>query len=204
MDGTLGTLIDFVINTIDKFGYLGIFGGMFAQGVGFPLPSEITMMFSGFLSARGDFFLPLVILAGVLGDVAGALLVYSIFRHGGRPLLKKYGKYFLVHEEDIKKAEVWFHKHGALTLFFGKMLPVIRGFIIYPAAIGKMNFKKYVTFDAAGSLVWCTGLAYLGVKLEKNWTKVGIYFDKFKIVVAVLLILALIWYIRRHLMRKHV
>lgn len=197
------TLMNFAIHIIETFGYIGVFGAMLAQGVGIPIPSEATMLLSGVLAGEGKFLLPVVILLGVLGDVMGAVVVYFVFRDGGRPLLEKYGKYALIHVEDIHTAEAWFKKYGPITLLIGKMLPAVRAIVVYPAAIGRMDIKQFIGFTALGSLVWCSMLAFLGLKLKDNWNIVIHYLDKFKIAVFIFVGLFLIWYIRRHLLRKH-
>lgn len=196
-------LMNFAISIIETFGYAGIFGAMLAQGVGIPIPSEATMLFGGFLAAKDNFNLELVIFFGVLGDSLGAVFVYWLFRARGREILEKYGKYLLIHTEDIKSAERWFLKYGGATIFFGKMLPVVRGVIIYPAAISKMEFKKYLIYDICGAFVWCASLAIAGVKLEKDWDLIIFYLEKFKILIFLFLAVMIFWYIRRHLLRKH-
>ena len=141
------TLIDFlvqlVINIIATTGYAGVFLLMLLESCGVPAPSEAIMPFAGFLVAAHQFSFWLTVLIGALGNLAGSLLAYFICLKGGRPLVEKYGKYILISKYDLDKADVWFKKRGELTVFIGRLLPVVRTYISFPAGIAKMNLKKF-------------------------------------------------------------
>src|SRR3989338_1836175 len=119
-------LVNIVVSAVNFTGYAGIFLLMLAESCGVPAPSEVIMPFAGFLVAQGKLgFWPVVIL-GSLGNLAGSLLAYYLGLKGGRPLLEKYGKYILISRRDLDLADRWFIRYGQLTVFFGRLLPVVR------------------------------------------------------------------------------
>ena len=194
-------LAHIVTATIGFLGYGGISLMMLLESCGIPMPSEVIMPFSGFLAASGQMQLWLIILAGTLGDVAGASLAYWIGFKGGRPLVEKYGKAILLSRHDLDLADRWFKKYGQLTVFFGRILPVVRTYISFPAGISKMNFKKFITFTFLGALPWCALLAWLGVKMGDNWELIRTKMHNFDLAMLIAVIILIILYVWRHV--KH-
>lgn len=192
-------LVNFVVQTINFLGYPGVFLLMLIESCGIPAPSEIIMPFSGFLVALGKMNFWVVVILGTAGNIAGSLLAYYIGLKGGRPVLEKYGKYILIHAYDLNIADNWFKKHGELTVFFGRLLPVIRTFISFPAGVAKMNLKKFTLYTAAGVLPWSILFAWLGVKMGENWELIREKLHNFDLAILVLVILAVGFYIFRHL-----
>lgn len=164
-----------------------------------PLPSEIIMPFSGYLVYLGRFDIWLVSLAGAFGCVVGSVIAYWAGMFGGRPFVEKYGKYILISHHDIDLADRWFLKYGNFAVFFSRLLPIVRTFISLPAGIARVNFPKFIVYTFAGSLPWCYALALFGFKLGENWESIKYYFHKFDIVVGIVIILAAVFWIRRHL-----
>ncbi|MBU1132424.1 DedA family protein [Patescibacteria group bacterium] len=160
---------EIIVKVIEFSGYPGIFFLMAIESCGIPAPSEVTMPFSGFLVAAGKMNLYYVILAGTLGNVVGSIAAYWIGLKGGRPLIEKYGKYIFLSKHDLDKAEEWFAKRGEITVFLGRLLPVVRTYISFPAGIAEMNFKKFVFYTTIGVLPWCALFAYLGERAGSNW-----------------------------------
>ncbi|MFA6000953.1 MAG: DedA family protein [Thermoleophilia bacterium] len=197
------TLIEFlggfVKDTISLLGYPGVFLAMAIESACIPLPSEIIMPFSGYLASQGQFNLILVSVVGALGNLAGSLLAYWIGAIGGRPLVEKFGKYVLLSHHDLDLADRWFTKYGRSTVFFTRLMPVIRTFISFPAGISRMNLTTFSIYTFLGALPWSFFLAYVGFKLGENWDSVGAYFRKADILIGVLLVAAVIWYVWRHL-----
>ncbi len=198
MDVLLEFLAHFVINVISTTGYFGITVLMALESACVPIPSEIIMPFSGFLVFEGRFILWSVVIWGALGNLIGSVIAYAVGFYGGRPLIKKYGKYVLIAPADLERADRWFKKHGQSTVFFSRLLPIIRTFISLPAGISRMNFKKFCFYTLAGSLPWSFVLTYIGILMGENWADLEIYFRKFQWLVGALLILGIIWWIRRH------
>lgn len=195
-------LAKIVVAIIGFTGYFGVFFLMFMESCGIPVPSEVIMPFSGFLVAAGKMNLVWVSLIGALGNLVGSLLAYWIGAKGGRPLIEKYGKYILISHHDLDTADNWFKKYGNLTIFFGRLLPVIRTYISFPAGIAKMNLKKFSLYTFLGALPWSMLFAWLGVKMGNNWELIKIKLHNFDLTIVILLIIAIGWYIWRHLKNR--
>lgn len=166
-----------------------------------PLPSKVIMPFSGYLAWCGDMTLWGVTLAGAVGCVLGSLVAYYAGAWGGRPLVEKYGRYVLISHHDLDLADRWFSRHGDITIFVGRLLPIIRTFIAFPAGISRMHLGRFVIYTFAGSFLWCYGLAWLGYTLGENWTGLKVYFHRFDFLIGAALLLGVVWYVRRHLRR---
>jgi membrane protein DedA with SNARE-associated domain len=140
----------------------------------------------------------IIVLMGGFGNLAGSALAYWIGMKGGRPLAEKYGKYILISKHDLDIADRWFTKYGDLTAFFGRVLPIIRTFISFPAGIAKMNFMKFCIYTFIGSLIWSALLGGLGVKLGENWNLIREKLHNFDMAIAVIIVLGVAWYVWRH------
>lgn len=195
----ISILASFIIWGISGLGYSGVALMMAIESACIPLPSEIIMPFAGYLVAKGEFTLLGVSLAGAIGCVLGSVLAYGVGIYGGRKFIEKYGKYILISHHDLNIADRFFNKYGSGAIFFSRLLPVVRTFISLPAGIARMNFTKFVVYTFLGSLPWCWALALIGKKLGDNWNTLGVYFHKFDAVIGVILIILIIWYVRRHL-----
>ncbi|MEO6871420.1 MAG: DedA family protein [Chthoniobacterales bacterium] len=145
-------------------GYWGIIGLMALESSIIPIPSEIVIPPAAFLAARGDLNMAGVILAGTAGSYIGAVFSYWLCLVIGRPFIRRFGKYFLVPEEKLERAEIWLERYETGGVFFARLLPVIRHLISYPAGLVRMNFWKFSMATIAGSGLWCSVLAYLGQK----------------------------------------
>ena len=189
----------FIVAGISLLGYWGVALMMAIESMCIPLPSEIIMPFSGYLVSRGELTMLGITIAGALGSVGGSLIAYWVGEYGGRAFIEKYGKYFLVTRHDLNLADKFFNKYGSSAIFFSRMLPVVRTFISLPAGIAKMNFSKFITYTFVGSLPWCYVLGYLGKKLGDNWNTLGVYFHKFDLVIGIIILIGIIWFVKRHL-----
>jgi membrane protein DedA with SNARE-associated domain len=195
----ISILAGFVIWGISVFGYFGVGLMMAIESACIPLPSEIIMPFSGYLVSTGQFSLWGVALAGSLGCVFGSSLAYWIGYYGGRPMAEKYGKYVLVTHHDLDIADRFFEKYGNFAVFFSRLLPVVRTFISLPAGIARMNFWQFSVYTFLGSFPFCYFLAYVGKKMGDNWDTLGVYFHKFDIAIGVVILVGLVWFVRRHI-----
>lgn len=166
-----------------------------------PLPSEIIMPFSGYLVYLGKLDIWLVSLAGAFGCVVGSCAAYFVGMYGGRPFIEKYGKYIFISHKDLDLADRWFLKYENFAIFFSRLLPIVRTFISLPAGIARVNFPRFVIYTFVGSLPWCYALALFGYKLGENWKSLKYYFHKFDIVVGIVIILAFIYWVRRHFLK---
>lgn len=161
---------------ITHYGYLAIFVLMLAESACIPVPSELTMTFGGALAAGavpgGHLNLALVVTAGVAGNVVGSYLAWAVGRYGGPPAARRWGRYILLREEDVDRAERWFHRHGTKAVFFGRLLPVIRTFISLPAGFARMSPVRFGIYTVAGCIPWTLGLAWAGYAVGANWRSV--------------------------------
>ncbi len=166
----LGALITWLTETIFQLGYPGIVLLMAVESSIFPLPSELVMPPAGYLAAQGRMNAVLAVLAGTAGSVLGALFNYMLAQKLWRPLLHRYGRYFLVPEASLERAEAFFRRHGEIGTFLGRLIPVIRHLISLPAGIARMRLGRFAWYTAAGAGIWCVVLTaigwYLGLHLE--------------------------------------
>ena len=198
----LEALAGFVISVISTLGLPGIVLLMAIESACIPLPSEVIMPFSGYLVFLGEYSLWSVGLAGAFGCVVGSVPAYYLGMYGGRPLIEKYGRYILMSRHDLDLADRWFSRHGEATVFFARLLPVIRTFIAFPAGVARMDMKRFIGYTFAGSLPWCLGLAYVGMKLGERWPMLKGYFHKFDLAIGAVIVLGVVWYVRRHLKNR--
>ncbi len=153
--------------------------------------------------ARGELNFWLVVILGAFGNLVGSWLAYFIGHRGGRPLIQKYGKYILISHHDLNMADKWFAKFGDFMVFIGRLLPVVRTYISFPAGIAKMNFKKFSIYTFAGALPWSLLFAWLGVKMGDNWELIRQKLHDFDMAMLVLVIVAVVWYVVRHVRRRN-
>ncbi|MDP3987725.1 MAG: DedA family protein [Candidatus Levybacteria bacterium] len=193
----------FIIHLIQTSGYIGIFILMTLESALIPIPSEVTMPFSGFLVSKGELSLILVILAGAFGNLAGSLLAYAAGYYLEDALIlglvRKYGKFLLLTEHDYKKSIEWFNKYGGGISFFSRMLPAVRTFISLPAGMAKMNLLKFSIYTFFGSLIWSAFLTYIGLYLGNNWNSLEVYYRKLELLIAAFIIFCILFYINHKL-----
>ena len=188
-------LAGFIISVISRGGYVGIVLLMGIESACIPLPSEVIMPFSGYLVSTGRFKLWAVALMGAIGCNLGSLVAYYIGSLGGRPLVEKYGRYFLVTQHDLEMADRFFSRYGDLAVFIARLLPVVRTFIAFPAGVSRMNTVRFHIYTFLGSLPWCWILAFAGLKLGERWTTLRLYFHRFDTAIGILIVIAAIWFI---------
>jgi membrane protein DedA with SNARE-associated domain len=198
IEAILTALATFVINTISALGYTGVALLMAIESACIPLPSEVIMPFSGYLVSTGQLNLWLVALAGAIGCVVGSIVAYYVGMYGGRAFVVRYGKYLLISPHDVDIADHWFQKHGSITVFVGRLLPVIRTFIAFPAGVARMAMTPFIIYTFVGSYIWSYGLAYVGMKLGAHWDSLKVYFHEFHLVIAAVLALGAVWWVWRH------
>lgn len=183
----IGYLTHFIIQIISTSGYLGIFILMALESALIPIPSEVTMPFSGYLASTGRFNFALVVLIGAFANLFGSVVTYLVAHWGEEAfvhdLVKKYGKYILISEHELTRSEKWFRDHGEKIAFFSRVLPVVRTFISLPAGMAHMNFKRFCILTFLGSLIWSWLLAYIGLVLGKNWNSLHPYYQKFEYII---------------------
>ena len=192
-------------------GYLGIVLAMALESCLIPLPSEIVMPLAGLFVATGaatstgKLDLIGVAFAGALGCLIGSAVAYWIGAAGGRPLVLRYGRFFLISQADSDRADRWFAKYGSPVAFFSRLLPVVRTYISLPAGISRMNFGKFLLYTFLGSLPWTFALAYVGYlfgpALQQKISGLSTIFHGLDVVIVVVFLALVGLYVYRHI--KH-
>ena len=156
------SVVQWLIETVSALGYPGIVLLMFIESSFLPLPSELVMPPAGYLAVQGRMDAALAILAGTVGSILGALFNYWFAVLVGEPFLRRYGRYVLLRPHHLDRAEAFFARHGEISTFVGRLLPVVRHLISIPAGMARMRLPRFVAFTALGAGVWCTVLVYIG------------------------------------------
>lgn len=185
----------FMTEVIGDYGYYAVIVLMILESACIPIPSEVTMVFGGFLVSRGrlDFFW--VGMFGTLANVLGSWLAYWVGLVGGRPLIERWGKYIFLRKHELDRAEVWFEKHGEAAVFVSRLLPVVRTFISLPAGVAKMPFVKFTLYTFLGCLPWTFALTWAGFLLGENWETFLKYGEPVSIAIGVILLGILVWWL---------
>jgi len=202
LEHLISQLGSIVIYLITHFGYSGVFVAMVLESACIPLPSEVTLPFAGYLVYTGEFLFWEITLVAALANVIGGLLAYFIGKYGGRAVILKYGKYFFINEYKLGKTEAYFDKYGEITVFLGRLLPVIRTFISLPAGIARMNVFKMSLYTFLGSLPWCALLIWAGQKLGENWQRLEPFFQSFHVILGAGLIILILFILYAYIQSK--
>jgi membrane protein DedA with SNARE-associated domain len=164
-------IVQFAVDVIDKLGLPGIFALMVAESACIPIPSETTFLFAGFNVADGKWSVFEVVAVGTAANVVGSWLAYAVGYYGRIDILEKHGKKLHIKPSHLTWADRWFEKYGAATVFFSRMLPIIRTFISLPAGVARMPFWKFTVLTTAGCIPWILMLTLIGKSVGDNWTK---------------------------------
>ena len=177
LDALDAIVIPFLESLYRAFGYVGVAAAMAIESAAIPLPSELILPFAGWSVSRGVVE-PLTgapwsywgaVIAGVIGNTAGSLVAYAVGMYGGRPLLERWGRYVLISRHDLDLADRWVARYGDATVFFSRMLPVIRTFISVPAGVARMPLWRFTAFSLAGAVPWVMLLVWGGTLLGDHW-----------------------------------
>jgi len=189
----LETLSLFVLGVIEMWGYWGVFFLMALESANIPIPSEIIMPFSGFLVSTGVFDFWTVVFIGALGNLSGSLTSYY---------LADRLKGWVMHNVYYEKIKGWVAKYGVVSAFWGRLLPIVRTFISFPAGLFKVPIIPFSIFTFVGSFIWSAILTYPGVYLGENWEAIEPIFRKFDLVIAALLVVGAVWGLKMHFGKK--
>jgi membrane protein DedA with SNARE-associated domain len=154
--------VQWLVETVSALGYPGIVALMFIESSFLPLPSELVMPPAGYLAAQGRMDPVLAVLSGTVGSILGALFNYWFAVTVGEPFLRRFGKYVLLRERHLDRSEAFFARHGEISTFIGRLLPVLRHLISIPAGMARMPLGRFVAFTGLGASIWCTVLVYIG------------------------------------------
>ena len=199
-------VIPFLTSLYAAVGYAGLGAAMAIESAMIPLPSELILPFAGFLISDPKSIEPITgqpwnfwiaVIVATIGNTLGSLVSYGIGAYGGRPFLERYGRYLLIRPHEIEIADEFFRKYGAATVFFGRLLPIVRTFISFPAGVTRMPIGKFVLFSTAGALPWSIALVYAGMQLGASWQQIREFlrpFDLAILVGVIVLFVLLVWW----------
>ena len=182
-------------------GYLGVMLAMAIESAMVPLPSELILPFAGFMISdpaqiepltHGPWSFWIVVIVATLGNTLGSLVAYAIGAWGGRPFLERYGKYLLIRPHEIEIADRFFRDHGAITVFVGRLLPIVRTFISFPAGVTRMPLGRFIAYSTAGAVPWSIALVFAGTQLGVHWVDIRHALQPFDMLIAVLVVLGLV------------
>lgn len=184
-------------------GYPGVFILMLVENLFPPIPSEMVMPFAGFLVAQGDFHVFGILIAGTLGSLAGALVIYYLGGKLGQKRverwLERYGKYVLLDKNDLRRALDAFERHGNLSVLIGRVIPGVRSLISLPAGMRKMPLPQFLALTAVGTVAWNALLIFAGFTLGRNWQRVLGIMDTYETVIYGIMGAALLYFVFRRL-----
>jgi membrane protein DedA with SNARE-associated domain len=194
-------IVGILVALIAGGGYSAVIALMAIQSACIPIPSEVIMPLAGYALAHTQMQLILLATVASLASNLGSIPAYWVGARGGRPMVERYGSYVLLSKRDLALVDHFFAKYGSITVLVGRMLPIVRTFIAFPAGIAKMNQVRFHIYTFIGSWPWCYALAYIGMKLGAAWNtdpRFQLEFHRFHLAVEALLLAAIIWFFWTH------
>jgi membrane protein DedA with SNARE-associated domain len=197
-------VIPFLNSLYGAVGYAGVTLAMAIESAMIPLPSELILPYAGFLVSDPRQLEPLtgqpwnlwiVVVVATIGNTLGSLVAYAIGAYGGRPFLARYGRFLLIRPEEIEIAESFFARHGRATVFIGRLLPIVRTFISFPAGVARMPIGRFIAYSTAGALIWSLLLVYAGTLLGEHWVDIRHTLQPFDVLIAVAAVAAVLLFV---------
>lgn len=198
---------EFVISIMNQFGYFGIFFLIFIENIFPPIPSEVVLLFGGFMTTYSKLNLIGMVIFSTLGSTVGAIVLYFIGKILNKDRLKrivsgKIGKVLRLKASDIDKADHWFDTKGNKTVFFCRFIPVVRSLISIPAGMSEMAMGKFLIYTITGSLIWNTVLLFVGSKVGENWKRIEAIMSQYSHIILILLIIGFLGFVIYHFSKK--
>jgi membrane protein DedA with SNARE-associated domain len=162
-------IVNFAVNVVDALGLAGVFVLMVLESACIPIPSEATMLFAGFNVSDGHYSLFAAVAVGSVANLVGSWIAYAVGYYGRVDLLEKHGKKLHIKRSHLEWADRWFERHGDATVFFARMVPIVRTFISLPAGVARMPFWRFTVFTLAGCIPWVFALTFIGKQAGDNW-----------------------------------
>ena len=196
-----------IINAMEQFGYIGVFLLIAIENIFPPIPSEVILVFGGFMTTYTSLNIPIMIVAATLGSLLGAIVLYYIGKIFNKERLKriisgKIGKVLRLKASDIEKADKWFDTKGNKTVFFCRFIPIVRSLISIPAGMSEMPMQKFLIYTILGSLIWNTVLIIVGSIVGDKWETIVGYLDNFSNIILIILVIIFVvamyyWFVIR-------
>jgi membrane protein DedA with SNARE-associated domain len=186
-----------VTQWVDTGGLVMVLVLMTAESVGVPFPSEVIMPLAGVLAAEGHLNLVAAIAVGALGNLIGSLIAYGLAAWLGEPLLLGPLRIIGIRRRHVELADRWFRRHGLSAVFWGRLLPVVRTYISFPAGLARVPLLPFALLTPAGALPWCAALAVAGYEVGQSYTRFSGPISVAGIVLAVILAgVVVAWFVR--------
>ena len=191
---------EFVLTVMENYGYFGVCFLIAIENIFPPIPSEVILLFGGFMTTKTSLNIILMIIFATLGSLIGAIVLYYIGKILNKDRLKKIvsgkvGKILRVKTSDIDMADAWFDNKGNITVFFCRFIPIVRSLISIPAGMSEMPMLKFLIYTIVGSAIWNTVLIIIGNRVGENWESILKIFDRYSLVVVILLIIIFVGFI---------
>jgi membrane protein DedA with SNARE-associated domain len=194
-------IIALLVSAIAAGGYFSVVLLMAIQSACIPIPSEVIMPLAGYALAHSQWDLIVLATVASLASNLGSIPAYWVGAHGGRPMVERYGSYLLLSRHDLDRVDHFFNRFGSITVLIGRMLPIVRTFIAFPAGVAKMNQLRFHIYTFIGSWPWCYALAWVGMKLGATWNSDPRFkeiFHRFHLAVELILVAAFLWFVISH------
>ena len=197
-------VIPFLNSLYGTVGYLGVMLAMGIESAMVPLPSELILPYAGFLVSdrtqvepltHGPWEFWIVVVIATIGNTLGSLVAYAIGAYGGRPFLERWGRYLLIRPHEIELADRFFERYGAATVFVGRLLPIVRTFISFPAGVTRMPLVPFILYSTLGALPWSALLVYAGTVLGAHWVDIRHALQPFDLAIAVIVVAGVVGFI---------
>jgi membrane protein DedA with SNARE-associated domain len=195
-------VVEFAVDVVDAMGLPGVFVLMVLESACIPVPSEATMLFAGFNVSNGEYSLLAATAAGVAGNLVGSWIAYWVGRAGRVDILEKHGTKLHIKRSHLEWADRWFERHGDATVFFTRMLPIIRTFISLPAGVARMPFWRFSLLTLAGCVPWVLLLTFIGKQAGDNWEswKDSLHYVDYAVIAAIAI--GIVWLVVRNRRRR--
>ncbi len=194
-------IVAILVSLIAGGGYAAVVVLMAIQSACIPIPSEVILPLAGYALAHTQMQLVLLATVASLASNLGSIPAYWVGAKGGRPMVERYGRWMLLSRHDLDRVDHFFLKYGSITVLVGRMLPIVRTFIAFPAGVAKMNQVRFHIYTFVGSWPWCYALAYIGMRLGASWNndpRLKQIFGRFHLGVELVLVVGFVWFVASH------
>ena len=194
-------IIAILVGAITTGGYPAVILLMAIQSACIPIPSEVIMPLAGDALAHSQWDLIILATVASLASNLGSIPAYWVGARGGRPMVERYGSFVLLSRHDLDRVDQFFARFGSIAVLIGRMLPIVRTFIAFPAGVAKMNQLRFHIYTFIGSWPWCYALAWIGMKLGASWNtdpRFKAIFHRFHLAVELVIVAAFVWFVISH------
>ncbi len=186
--------MDWLYQFMSEWGYWALLLTMILENMNIPIPSEVVLGFAGFLVSQDVFTYWAAVAVGTLAGIIGSLLSYAIGYYGGRPLLLRYGRYVMLRQHELHRADDWFQRYGGIAVFTGRLLPGVRTFISLPAGMARYPLLPFIAYTVLGTIPWTMLLVWAGMTLGEHWQQLLEYDMEIMLAGGVIALLAYLFY----------